>query len=466
MAAPLPQGSSLSALPVAPTVDPSMFARDDALRRQQVTDQGLTLGAKFARLYQLKDTLALEDARRKADVANAKLKEQEAEALQRRLVEETKAAILKAKADAETQRNVLAAQGALATLGVPGAQAQAASNAAQVEVARSGARLAGLTGTSGSPSLVAKAQQAEEEMAGTWRPDPSKPDNPLAATHSYADWSAKRLQEEMLQSENPVMSPYAIGQKLGVKVVPHQFRASDGSEWEVPYLTGPTGERFRQTGPAKLKNVSEAQQVTDKATAGRVSEFASGGEQRQIDDIAKLDSAIKVLEDPKTTLASGRVIGNAPDFVLALFQSPKTRGAIKDIQSVVTQNLKKILGSQFTEREAKQFMERAFDPRLSEEQNAKRIRVLRNELQNVLSAEREAVEYFRTHNTLLGFVPPAQPSSLRQPEAGPTIKTPAAETKPGEIRMLRTPITLSDGRVLPAGTPLQKNVAGKWIPVQ
>jgi hypothetical protein len=73
------------------------------------------------------------------------------------------------------------------------------------------------------------------------------------------------------------------------------------------------------------------------------------------------------------------------------------------VKEIVQRNLRPILGAQFTEREGAMLMERAFDPKLSEETNIKRIERLGTQVRKMAQAKQEAIDYYEEHGTLAGF---------------------------------------------------------------
>ena len=91
-------------------------------------------------------------------------------------------------------------------------------------------------------------------------------------------------------------------------------------------------------------------------------------------NIIKLKEALRQLEDPNNLL-TGPIIGQMPDFIMA-FLNPTAIDAREAIEAVVQRNLKAVLGGQFTEREGEKLIKRAYNPLLSREINAKRLRIL------------------------------------------------------------------------------------------
>ena len=99
---------------------------------------------------------------------------------------------------------------------------------------------------------------------------------------------------------------------------------------------------------------------------------------------------------------SGPSIGLAPDFFNALV-NPDALGAKQAVQEVVQRNLRAVLGAQFTQVEGENLINRAFDPRLKPQENAKRLRKLFLQMQTAAQQKQAMAEYYEANETLRGF---------------------------------------------------------------
>ena len=73
------------------------------------------------------------------------------------------------------------------------------------------------------------------------------------------------------------------------------------------------------------------------------------------------------------------------------------------IESVVQTDLRAILGGQFAQEEGKALIKRAYNPRLTEEQNAARIKLLLKQMQKASEEKNRAASYFNEKGTIKGF---------------------------------------------------------------
>ncbi len=142
--------------------------------------------------------------------------------------------------------------------------------------------------------------------------------------------------------------------------------------------------------------------AADKEFAKTYNEFvAMGGAADSQKMIAQLKSARKELLSGEEL--TGPVIGNMPDWAAAFF-APKSIEAREKVEEVVQRNLRLILGAQFAQKEGEQLIARAYNPKLDEKTNAKRVGRLILQMERALDAKIDAVNYWESHNqTLKGW---------------------------------------------------------------
>jgi hypothetical protein len=99
---------------------------------------------------------------------------------------------------------------------------------------------------------------------------------------------------------------------------------------------------------------------------------------------------------------SGPSIGLAPDFFNALM-NPQALGAKQQVEEVVQRNLRAVLGAQFTQVEGERLISRAFDARLSPQENVKRLRKLFMQMQTAAQQKQAMAEYYEANETLRGY---------------------------------------------------------------
>lgn len=127
----------------------------------------------------------------------------------------------------------------------------------------------------------------------------------------------------------------------------------------------------------------------------------SGGGADTVGNIAKVERVLTALQSGESL--TGPILGQMPDFAMA-FVNPEAVAAREAVEGVVQRNLKAVLGAQFTEKEGEKLIKRAYNPTLSEEENAERLTVLIKQMKIAARQKNEAAEYFKEHGTMIGFV--------------------------------------------------------------
>lgn len=129
--------------------------------------------------------------------------------------------------------------------------------------------------------------------------------------------------------------------------------------------------------------------------------FNQGGAQDAAKQIAQLRDVSSALKDPKANL-TGTLVGNMPEAVNTIV-NPKSVAMRERVEEVVQRSLRAILGAQFTEKEGERLIARAYNPRLSEKENAVRVDRLLTQLEGAYKSKVDASKYFEKNGTLEGF---------------------------------------------------------------
>lgn len=143
--------------------------------------------------------------------------------------------------------------------------------------------------------------------------------------------------------------------------------------------------------------------AVDKAYAKTYeSDIVSGGLADADKNLAAIKSVQSALTDKKGPNLTGPIIGRLPDAVTS-FTNPEAINMRDRVEEVVQRNLRVILGAQFTNEEGKRLIARAYNPALSEEQNAQRLGALASAMEQALQAKKAAAAYFEQNGSLKGF---------------------------------------------------------------
>ncbi len=176
---------------------------------------------------------------------------------------------------------------------------------------------------------------------------------------------------------------------------------------------------------------SPAQAAIDKKFGEEYANWIFGGAGVQsAARIAKINDAVLQLQSREDI--SGPVVGytleNLPTVASVVY--PEAQDVKDVVESVVQTDLRAILGGQFAQKEGEALIKRAYNPRLKEEQNIKRLQLLAMQMQKVGDEKNRAMKYFGENETMRGyqFVPYTAddfltPDQLRRLDAGESVES-------------------------------------------
>jgi hypothetical protein len=147
--------------------------------------------------------------------------------------------------------------------------------------------------------------------------------------------------------------------------------------------------------------VPPLQKKMDEAFANDAVEYLSGGQAQVEANINNLKDKIRILEGGELNV-SGPVVGNTPEFAQSI-ANPAALSFIGDIRDIVFQSLREKLGAQFTEKEGDRLVAAAFDQRLPEAENVKRLQRLLKTIEGAASSKEAMIAHYRKNKTLEGY---------------------------------------------------------------
>lgn len=273
---------------------------------------------------------------------------------------------------------------------------------------RSQAAQAGLAGIPGLNDAEREALAADPESAISYIAKMAQDRNdPMAGMRR------QMAEQNLLQAKGENAMLPQRQQLLRAQIAQAQMKSADpvmtvgGNLVRVPRDGGAAEEIY--TGKPKM---TPAQTAVDKAYAKSYEEdVANGG----LADAAKNnDQLAAVLErltgkvDQKTgervggENLTGPVVGLLPD-AINNFWNPKAVDARQQVEEIVQRNLRLVLGAQFTQKEGDALIARAYNPRLDEATNAKRVERLMRQMNQAVQAKQAAAQYYEANGTLQGF---------------------------------------------------------------
>lgn len=127
---------------------------------------------------------------------------------------------------------------------------------------------------------------------------------------------------------------------------------------------------------------------------------ALGGATTGRKNMRELTEIISILSAPRNQQTiTGRAVALMPDIT----RPDLTLDVQNRVERIITEDLRATLGAQFTENEARQFIQRSFNIALPESVNADRLRRLRAGMSQAHKAREDAGKYFLKNGTVKGF---------------------------------------------------------------
>lgn len=167
-------------------------------------------------------------------------------------------------------------------------------------------------------------------------------------------------------------------------------------------------KRIGYLGGERQEKPGEELSVGEKALDKKVGEeyanwVVGGGAVQSASRISRINDVISKLG--KKDDISGAVVGftldNLPTLASVLY--PDAQDAKDVVESVVQTDLRAILGGQFAQKEGEALIKRAYNPRLDEAKNARRLQLLTLQMQMVNEEKNRAMEYFGEKGTIKGY---------------------------------------------------------------
>ena len=175
---------------------------------------------------------------------------------------------------------------------------------------------------------------------------------------------------------------------------------------------GPEGQKISKIGGGGTNittNVNSNKEppgleALNKAYAKDHLEWTRGGGADMSAQIAQVDTVLQQLESDAPL--TGRTQGVLNSLGLLGLVDPDAENAKEMVQEVVQRNLKLILGAQFAQKEGEQLISRAYNPILSPEVNARRLKKLYRQMEIARQQRQAMADYFSENYTLKGYAGP------------------------------------------------------------
>ena len=215
----------------------------------------------------------------------------------------------------------------------------------------------------------------------------------IAAKEAFGVMQSEKAADTAFQRQKDLAS-FSAGlskQKLGQDLQKYKLAQNQG--FGGTYLEFEQALQGFEPGPG-LKALDETFAKTLDGTSATQLSAA-----RQ--DAASVSSVLEKLESGEKL--TGPLIGSIPEELRALIY-PESTQAQQLVEQVVQKNLRAILGGQFAQKEGEQLVKRAYNPKLTPQQNAARLRSLLLTLDAAAQSKQAQTDYFLNNNySLRGY---------------------------------------------------------------
>lgn len=176
---------------------------------------------------------------------------------------------------------------------------------------------------------------------------------------------------------------------------------------EVALFLQPKAQEPLTTAEKITESLTAADLERDKKLINELKSFETNEFSGITKNISQLDSAINALKTAEDGELTGKKVGLAYDTGTLDYINPQAKSALEAVQEVVQQNLRLVLGAQFTEREGARLIERAYNPRLSHAENIARLERLKKQILDSYNQKKDMLDYYNKEGTFKGYQGPA-----------------------------------------------------------
>jgi len=165
---------------------------------------------------------------------------------------------------------------------------------------------------------------------------------------------------------------------------------------------------FNERNQNPSENLSVGQETIDREFAKDIVSFNPADINKGLTQLQEASARLggtakdedgKVIEPENLT---GAMIGLMPDAFNDIV-NPQASEVKEAVEEVVQRNLRLVLGAQFTEKEGQRLISRAYNPRLDETENKKRVDRLIKSIEGAMQQKQDQARYFNEKGTLKGY---------------------------------------------------------------
>ncbi|MEW8027736.1 MAG: hypothetical protein AB2776_18805 [Candidatus Thiodiazotropha endolucinida] len=265
-------------------------------------------------------------------------------------------------------------------------------------------------------ALALKAQEEKENqqaaltrLAKEYTATPIPGSGPISQNPQPA-YALNPMAEDMAVGA-PDMAEAIMQKIMEAKMVPVPPKVTDDmAEYKLSQQDPAFAQYLKDIGSAGAsrtnitiggKDLTPGQKKLDEIYAQQFADFGPGGQ------FADSKRMIRQIGEARDMLANndnltGPIVGHIPDWLLS-FVNPESLSVREGAEEVIQRNLRAILGPQFTEKEGERLIARAYNDKLSEAENIKRLDRVFTQMADAYNVKKSAADYFFKNGTLRGW---------------------------------------------------------------
>jgi hypothetical protein len=199
--------------------------------------------------------------------------------------------------------------------------------------------------------------------------------------------------------------------------------------------------KFQRELAMQGPQLTEGQKSLDQAFAKDIMQFNEPDVRKGLAQLTEASTALGESDD-----LTGPFVGLMPK-VFKDIANPKASEVQEAVEEVVQRNLRLVLGAQFTEKEGERLISRAYNPRLKEAENKKRVDRLITSIESAMNEKIAQRAYFQQNGTLTGYnYQPISITSIEQNAFGgsesPSVTTDMVDSMRKKIEAKRKALGL------------------------
>jgi len=249
---------------------------------------------------------------------------------------------------------------------------------------------------------------------------------PSPAEDMLISQEAKNFMRQVVGAGQPVSEALPMAQKLDSQIAV-----------QTPKPYSPT--ELKALRELEKPSLTVGEETIDREFAKSIIEFNPADIEKGLTQLREASDRLGGTAKDKDGNAiepenlTGVMVGIMPDSFNDII-NPQASEVKEAVEEVVQRNLRLVLGAQFTEKEGQRLISRAYNPRLDETENKKRVDRLIKSIESAMKEKQSQARYFNKNGTLKGYqFAPISIQSIERDAFGGNSNDPSAPASQATI---------------------------------